>query len=92
MSVPLTDFRAELTALNHHKYLALFTVRGRTYLTEVALFNEAFSLSEPKKGASRLRLACDDGGKTYENLHRCAPAFADGQYTAIRNPGMHKPQ
>ena len=33
----------------------------------------------------------DDGSKTYQNLHRGARAFADGLYTAIRNPGMHMP-
>lgn len=65
---------------------------GRMDVSEVALFNEAFSLSEPKDGAARLRVAQDDGGKTYENLHRGARAFADGLYTAIRNPGMHRPE
>lgn len=64
---------------------------GRMDVSEVALFNEAFSLDGPKKGAPRLRLMKDDGGKTYQNLHRGARAFADGLYTAIRNPGMHKP-
>lgn len=64
----------------------------RKDVSEVALFNEAFSLDKPKEGAPRLRLAEDDGDKTYENLHRGARAFADGLYTAIRNPGMHKPQ
>ncbi|UDY22923.1 TIGR02391 family protein [Nocardioides sp. Kera G14] len=65
---------------------------GRMDVSEVALFNEAFSLDAPKDGAPRLRLTKDDGGKTYQNLHRGARAFADGLYTAIRNPGMHKPQ
>lgn len=65
---------------------------GRMDVSEVALFNEAFSLSEPKDGVARLRVAQDDGGKTYENLHRGARAFADGLYTAIRNPGMHRPE
>ena len=65
---------------------------GRMDVSEVALFNEAFTTAEPKDGASRLRLADDDGGKTYENLHRGARAFADGLYTAIRNPGMHRPE
>jgi uncharacterized protein (TIGR02391 family) len=65
---------------------------GRMDISESALFNEAFSLSDPKEAAARLRLADNDGGKTYENLHRGARAFADGLYTAIRNPGMHKPQ
>ncbi|MFD6698315.1 MULTISPECIES: TIGR02391 family protein [unclassified Microbacterium] len=64
---------------------------GRMDVSETALFNEAFSLSEPKDGAARLRLAQDDGSKTYENLHRGARAFAEGLYAAIRNPGMHTP-
>ena len=33
----------------------------------------------------------NDGGKTYENLHRGARSFADGLYTAIRNPGIAHP-
>lgn len=65
---------------------------GRMDVSETALFNEAFSLDDPKKDAPRLRLMDDDGGKTYQNLHRGARSFADGLYTAIRNPGMHKPQ
>ena len=64
---------------------------GRVDVSETALFNEAFSLSEPKEGAARLRLAENDGSRTFENLHRGARAFADGLYTAIRNPGMHAP-
>jgi Protein of unknown function (Hypoth_ymh) len=64
---------------------------GRMDVSEAALFNEAFSLDGPKEGAPRLRLMKDDGGKTYQNLHRGARAFADGLYTAIRNPGMHMP-
>jgi len=64
---------------------------GRMDVSEVDLFNQAFSLDEPKNGASRLRLMENDGSKTYENLHRGARAFADGLYTAIRNPGMHTP-
>lgn len=65
---------------------------GRMDISETALFNEAFSLDGPKENAPRLRLMEDDGGKTYQNLHRGARSFADGLYTAIRNPGMHKPQ
>lgn len=65
---------------------------GRMAVSETALFNEAFSLSAPKAGTARLRLAKNDGGKTYENLHRGARAFAEGLYAAIRNPGMHLPQ
>lgn len=65
---------------------------GRMDVSETALFNEAFSLNAPKENAARLRLTENDGGKTYENLHRGARAFAEGLYAAIRNPGMHKPQ
>lgn len=64
---------------------------GRMDVSEAALFTEAFSSNDPKPGAPRLRLAKDDGSKTYDNLHRGARAFADGLYTAIRNPGMHTP-
>lgn len=65
---------------------------GRMDVSETALFNEAFSLSAPKPGVPRLRLADESGGKTYGNLHRGARAFAEGLYAAIRNPGMHVPQ
>lgn len=64
---------------------------SRMDVSETALFNEAFSLEPPKAGSPRLRLAVNDGGKTYQNLHRGARAFADGLFTAIRNPGMHMP-
>jgi hypothetical protein len=64
---------------------------SRMDVSETALFNEAFSLNDPKPGAPRLRLAGNDGSKTYENLHRGARAFAEGLYAAIRNPGMHAP-
>lgn len=64
---------------------------GRMDVSETALFNEAFSLDSPKQGFHRLRLMKDDGGKTYQNIHRGARSFADGLYTAIRNPGMHQP-
>jgi hypothetical protein len=64
---------------------------GRMDVSETALFNEAFSLSDPKPGSPRLRLAKDVGSKTYESLHRGARAFAEGLYAGIRNPGMHAP-
>lgn len=64
---------------------------GRVDVSETKLFNEAFSLDEPKRGAPRLRLHEDDGSDTYKNLHRGARAFAEGLYAAIRNPGMHTP-
>lgn len=64
---------------------------GRVDVSEAGLFNEAFSLDDPKAGSPRLRLAENDGGRTYQNMHRGARAFADGLFTAIRNPGMHTP-
>ncbi|EYT65528.1 DNA restriction-modification system protein [Curtobacterium flaccumfaciens UCD-AKU] len=63
---------------------------GRRDVSETALFNEAFSLDDPKPDRSRLRLTKDDGGDTYRNLHRGARSFAEGLYAAIRNPGMHQ--
>lgn len=64
---------------------------GRMDVSETALFNEVFSLDAPKAEAPRLRLMEDDGSRTYQSLHRGARSFADGLYTAIRNPGMHTP-
>lgn len=64
---------------------------SRMDVSETALFNDAFSLNEPRDDAARLRLMENDGSKTYENLHRGARAFAEGLYAAIRNPGMHVP-
>lgn len=65
---------------------------GRMDASETDLFKQAFTLDAPKPDAPRLRLMEDDGSKTYANLHRGAVTFADGLYTAIRNPGMHTPQ
>lgn len=65
---------------------------GRMDISEADLFNQAFSSNSPKPDAPRLRLARDDGSKTYESLHRGARAFAEGLYAAIRNPGMHTPE
>lgn len=64
---------------------------GRVDLSEVALFNDVFSLAAPSPATPRLRLMADDGSKTYQSLHKGARAFADGLYTGIRNPAMHTP-
>lgn len=64
---------------------------GRLDISEGDLFQQAFSSNAPTESAPRLRIAEDDGSKTYENLHRGARAFAEGLYAAIRNPGMHAP-
>jgi hypothetical protein len=62
---------------------------GRRDVSETDLFNQAFSLDAPRADAPRLRLAEDNGSKTYQNLHRGARTFAEGLYAAIRNPGLH---
>lgn len=64
---------------------------GRPDLSETDLFVQAFSSNPPTPGAPRLRIMDDDGGKTYQDVHRGARAFAEGLYAAIRNPGMHEP-
>lgn len=64
---------------------------GRMDVSEVELFNQAFSQDPATTIAPRLRLMKDDGSDTYKSLHRGARAFADGLFSAIRNPGMHTP-
>jgi hypothetical protein len=63
---------------------------GRRDLSEAALFQNAFSLNPPSAAEPRLRMAPDDGGKTFKNLHRGAIAMADGWYAAVRNPTAHE--
>lgn len=62
---------------------------GRRDASETDLFNQAFSLDAPRANVPRLRLIDDDGSKTYESMHRGARAYAEGLYSAIRNPGVH---
>jgi hypothetical protein len=62
---------------------------GRRDVSEVKLYNEVFSLEEPALKRARLRIVPKDDGKTFENIHRGARAFADGLFTAIRNPLSH---
>jgi len=64
---------------------------GRRDLSEVKLFQEAFSLKPPEVGKPRLRLMPDDGSDTFRSLHEGALAFATGCYKAIRNPASHVP-
>ncbi|MFJ7629818.1 TIGR02391 family protein [Streptomyces sp. NPDC097595] len=63
---------------------------GRRDLSETKLFQNAFSLSEPKPGEPRLRLMEDDGSDTFRSIHRGAMAFAEGCYAGIRNPNSHE--
>lgn len=62
---------------------------GRHDVSETDLFNQAFSLEDPKVGKPRLRLMDDDGSPTYQSIHRGARALAEGLYSGIRNPAMH---
>lgn len=64
---------------------------GRRDVSETDLFNQAFSLDAPKEEKPRLRLMENDGSPTYRSLHGGVRAFAEGLYSAIRNPGMHNP-
>jgi hypothetical protein len=63
---------------------------GRRDITETDLFNQVFSLDEPKIDAPRLRLMEDDGSKTYKNVHRGARSLAEGLYAGVRNPASHE--
>lgn len=63
---------------------------GRHDASEIDLFKQAFSLDVPHPGKPRLRRMKDDGSKTYKNMHLGAMSFADGIFTAIRNPASHE--
>ncbi|MEV0499964.1 TIGR02391 family protein [Streptomyces spectabilis] len=63
---------------------------GRRDLSETKLFQNVFSLSDPKPGEPRLRLMADDGSDTFRSVHRGAMAFAEGCYAGIRNPNSHE--
>ncbi|MFD9864088.1 TIGR02391 family protein [Streptomyces alboflavus] len=63
---------------------------SRRDLNETKLFQNTFSLSDPKPGEPRLRLMADDGSDTYRSLHRGTMAFAEGCYAGIRNPNTHE--
>lgn len=63
---------------------------GRRSLSEGSLFKEAFSLNGPTSERLRLRIQPDDGGETYKNVHKGAMAYADGWFTAVRNPIAHE--
>nr|WP_246865506.1 TIGR02391 family protein [Cryobacterium sp. BB307] len=62
---------------------------GRRDASEVALFQQSFSDDLPAPGKPRLRPENDDGGKTSLSLRRGIVAFAEGCYSAIRNPASH---
>src|SRR6185312_11674887 len=62
---------------------------GRRDLSETALFQAALSNDPPKESAPRLRPLGDDGGKTALSIRRGVMAFAEGCYSALRNPVSH---
>ncbi|MFF1839476.1 TIGR02391 family protein [Streptomyces sp. NPDC058231] len=62
---------------------------GRKDLSETKLFQQAFSLDEPKPGQPRLRLMDKDGSDAFRNVHRGPSAFAEGFFAGIRNPNSH---
>lgn len=64
---------------------------GRVDISEVKLFQEAFSLRSPEANKPRLRLMPNDSSDTFRSLHEGASAFASGCYKAIRNPAVHIP-
>jgi hypothetical protein len=61
-------------------------------VSETALFQMAFSADEPAPSKPRLRLPEDDGGKTALSVRRGIMAFAEGCFSAIRNPTSHDVQ
>lgn len=63
---------------------------GRRDVSETDLFNQAFSLDEPKPGKARLRRMKDDGSATYQSVQRGAMKLAEGVFAGIRNPLSHE--
>jgi Protein of unknown function (Hypoth_ymh) len=62
---------------------------SRKDVSEVDLFKQCFSPNAPVPNQPRLRLWPDDGSRTYQSVHKGAMAYADGLYSAIRNPASH---
>lgn len=62
---------------------------GRRDISETDLFKQVFTLDPPQPGKPRLRMAPNDGSKTFQSVHRGAAAFAEGCYAAMRNPISH---
>jgi hypothetical protein len=83
-------FREAVTAAARQVNAETQNKVGRRDVSETKLFQNVFSLSEPKQGEPRLRLMKDDGSDTFRSVHRGAMAFAEGCYAAIRNPNSHE--
>lgn len=63
---------------------------GRRDLSEIDLFNQAFSEQLPDPGKSRLHRMENDGSKTFRSVQRGARTFAEGVFGGIRNPLAHE--
>ena len=63
---------------------------GRRDVSETNLFNQAFSMDQPKTDAARLRRMKDDGSDTYKSVQRGAMTLAEGVFSGIRNPLSHE--
>lgn len=62
---------------------------GRRDVSETTLFQQAYSVDNPKPGQPRLRMPHDDGGRTALSERRGISALAEGCYAALRNPASH---
>lgn len=62
---------------------------GRRDISEIALFQQAFSSDAATNSSKRLRLPGDDGGRSAASLRRGVIAIAEGCFAAIRNPYSH---
>ncbi|MFF6872075.1 TIGR02391 family protein [Streptomyces sp. NPDC012450] len=58
--------------------------------SEVALFNQSFTMDAPAPGLPRLRVVPDDGSDTYRSIQRGARALAEGCFAGLRNPNSHE--
>lgn len=65
---------------------------GRRDVAEKTLFENVFSVGEPKTGQPRLRLMDNDGSDTFKSVHWGAATLAEGLYATFRNPNSHTVQ
>lgn len=63
---------------------------GRRDVSEIDLFNQAFSEQSATAKSSRLHRMPDDGSKTFKSVQRGARMFAEGVFAGIRNPLAHE--
>jgi hypothetical protein len=63
---------------------------GRRDVSEIDLFNQAFSEQPPGAGKPRLHRMRDDGSNTFKSVQRGARTFAEGVFAGIRNPLAHE--